>query len=286
MKFHQIIALLILISYSSVKAAKSYSPGIINCYINHLKAKNLLGDEIQELPSVLKITDCSGLIDNVKSELVQETMVNIKKRLEINNKEQCVEDTLSKNNILDVTFVAVVYEVLQESSDKKYEKEVNDANEKLENVIEDSVTYCLFEDDFGDIFDGLFTDDKKKEEDTETDYCARKHVLDNQLLDTSVYTLKLNPNNISTDSIDCDEKIKLLIKDIEDDLVDGTKKEPVKEYECRLNAFRRDKVSDRMMATYFFGEINMTDEQKQAEKAKFIIMMGKIAFQAVECEED
>lgn len=288
MKCLQVIALIILISYSSIEAAKSYNPTMINCYIRHLKNANELGDDIQELENGNSETNCDEIINNMKTQLIRETIKNIHKRLNISNKKQCVGDNLKENKILNKTFKVVVYEVLQESTGKNYENEVREANDKLENVIEDSATYCLFKEDFGELFDELFTD-SSEEDDLEADYCARKHVLDNNLLDTSVYTLKVNPNNINTENVNCVEKLKEVIKKIEDDLAEGMKKdEPEmanKNLECRLNAFRGDNTYDKMIATFFFSEINMTEEQKEIEKKKFIIFMGKLAFKAAECEE-
>lgn len=261
---------------------------MINCYIRHLKSENEINNEIQELENGNSETNCDELIRNMKTQLIKETIKNIHKRLDITNKKLCVSNNLMENKVVIKTFKVVVYEVLQESTGQNYNTEIKEANDKLENVIEDSATYCIFKEDFGELFDELFTD-SSEEEDLEADYCARKHVLDNNLLDTSVYTLKVNPNNVNAENVNCEEKLKEVIKKLEDDLAEGMKKEEPemdnKHLECRLNAFRGDNTYDKLIATFFFSEINMTEEQKETEKKKYIILMGKLAFKAAECEE-
>lgn len=288
MKFLQVIALIILISYTSVDAAKSYNPAIINCYIKLLKDANEISDEVQAIGNGDILPNCAEFVDNKKKELVTETVSNIQNKLDISENELCLREDLVKNNIIDVTLKAVVFDILEEISEKKYETEVKDANDKLENLIDDSLMYCLFKEDFSDAFDEFFTEDSEEEEDLEADYCGRKLVIDNQLLDTSVYTLPLNPKNINLDNVNCEEKLKEVINKLEVELSDGMKKEDPQlteqNLECRLNGFRSGNTYSKMIAAFFFSEINMSAEQKEVEKRKFIIMLGKLAFKAVDCE--
>lgn len=288
MKFLQVIALIILISYSFVDAAKSYNPAIINCYIKLLKDANEINDEVQAIGDGDILPNCAEFIDNKKKELVAETVSNIQNKIDVSENELCLEKDLVKNKIIDVTLKAVVFDILVENSGKKYEAEAKDANDKLENVIDDSLMYCLFKEDFSDAFDELFTEESEEEEDLEADYCGRKLVIDNQLLDTSVYTLPLNPKNINLDNVNCEEKLKEVIKKLEVGLSDSMKKEDPQlteqNLECRLNAFRSGNTYSNMIAAFFFSEINMSAEQKEVEKRKFTIMLGKLAFKAVDCD--
>lgn len=253
---------------------------MINCYIKHLKKVNELSADFKELTSILDITDCSSLLNEVKTELYTETLKSIGKEMDIKNKEQCVEENLKENKFFEATIKTTVYEVLHESFGRSYEKEIKEANDKLDSVIEDSTLYCIFKENFEESFDKLVAHDKQGE-DLETDYCARKYIIDNHLL-KPVYTLPLNPNNINTANVNCADKIKKLLKEIEDDLTDPDENNGV---ECKRKVFSDDKTHDKVVVTYFYNDLKMTPEQKAVEKKNYILLYGKIAVKTAECEE-
>lgn len=291
MRPFQVITLIILIStLSAVDAAKSYNPASINCYIKHLKSANKLDEDIELLQVSSEIEDCEEYIKGMRRDLIKETIKSVKDEVDITNKHQCVGVNLRNSEFADLTFRIVIYEVLEESYGKNYESEKTKLSEKLASEINDAVVVCVLKDEFNSLFDELLADSESEEDDDDADYCGRKLVIDNQLIDPAVYTLQLNPKNIDTTNINCDEKLEEVIKEVEKelekDLREGNTSITDKEMECRLKTFRDENYYRKIIPVSYFSELNLTEAQKAEEKEKFVTYMGKLAAKSNQCEED
>lgn len=91
------------------------------------------------------------------------------------------------------------------------------------------------------------------------DYCKRKFVVDNHLVDTNTYTVKLNPTNLDVSKVNCEDVIKRY-----DNLLKSN--EYADEYEkCfhmrMLGPLNRNAV----WKIFVMSELEITDEQKKIE---------------------
>lgn len=285
----KLLWLLILITfYSSVDGAKSYNPLNINCYIKHLKSVNKLNQKMQEISASNEIEDCDHFVASMRKEMVKETVKTLGTEFEITNKESCVAMNLNNSDFVDMTLKVVVYEVLGEASSKDYQVEKKEANEKVENDIMDAVILCLFQEEYGQLFDEMLTPTENEEEDIEADYCARKAIVNDHLINPS-YNLTLNPKNIDTSSINCIEKLKELDFELEKELKNGLlEDEPdisSNSLNCRVRICNENNYTRKIIATSLLSEVNLTEAQKMVERNKFIIFMGRIGFKTGECSD-
>jgi hypothetical protein len=112
------------------------------------------------------------------------------------------------------------------------------------------------------------------------EFCVRKHVLDNKLMDASVYNLALTPNLNATES-SCAKILESFTERFTKELIgvlsDNGRGFTEEEIDCFLGKLQRAKFMDQMLVIGVLSEVNITEVQKDEERRKYVEFMDKAA---------
>jgi hypothetical protein len=116
---------------------------------------------------------------------------------------------------------------------------------------------------------------------SEEAYCARKYVVDNELMDPT-YKLEVNPNAIDTISLNCEEIHAAILQKAEEGLFELNEilvrnfLQIEKSEKDKLDACLKDQIttnnkkfSDQFLQFEFLHEVQLDDTAKEKEKSKF-----------------
>lgn len=126
--------------------------------------------------------------------------------------------------------------------------------------------------DFGEMFD----DDKNSSDNLELyeQYCIRKFVIDNDLIDLSIYNVTLNPTNLNVTGIECESMIENGFELGLTTALHGKHYQLTPEQkECIGDKLRHKKFYKQMLRTMVIKELQLTEEQAAIERPKFIRFM-------------
>jgi hypothetical protein len=118
----------------------------------------------------------------------------------------------------------------------------------------------------GDAFDSAMKYGRSKEYD-EKDFCVRKYVLDNNLIDANVHNISLASTNINVTNVDCDKLIKEMI---------ATDEEKTKQdfegaiRECIVEKERETENSRINMMLNVLSKLDINEKEKLVEREKYI----------------
>lgn len=105
----------------------------------------------------------------------------------------------------------------------------------------------------------------KSEVDLEREkYCTRKFITANKLFDDPHYVIELNPRNISTIELNCDE----YIVDIQNSFVNSFGFNS-RQTNCIRWLFDEEKITERLMRMAFFEEFKQNEMRRLMERRRF-----------------
>lgn len=149
---------------------------------------------------------------------------------------------------------------------------------------------CFPEALFGAAFDKIFANTTEEDEpldDKQTDYCIRKFVVDNNLIDTSIYTVELNPDKLENLSdLDCTEFVEDAFEELRDSLRNSFLTDNMQlksKKRCMNRAIRKANSVSYMSRLSVLSELKLNDESKSVEKDQFIKFMGDLYGDLTKC---
>jgi hypothetical protein len=145
--------------------------------------------------------------------------------------------------------------------------------------INNSLAICRQADDFGVEFDKLFNSDKKLT--TREEYCIKKYLIKNSLIDVYLYDVDPNPHKVNVTGLHCEEMIRKSNEEIYDQLSSIYQhKNPNlsndEKVECAIEKFREAEYFDLMTKITALTTLNITPEQKSRERENFIEIFSNI----------
>lgn len=143
----------------------------------------------------------------------------------------------------------------------------------------------LYEKKFGQLFDAII---ENKHNDYEGDYCARQFVVDNKLVDNSVYNFVPDQSKVAT--VNCETVMETGLRNIRQTILsifkgDGEwqilKNE--KGADCALEKIHERLIAEKFIIPAVLSRISISDEQKQAERKRFNKMLSEVADEIATC---
>jgi hypothetical protein len=215
-------------------------------------------------------------------------------RSKINNAEilpkysNCIYDKLTGSESFVNSMVKAA--ALEYSGVTNQTGKLRDTVDTVLDYIKSSVVACKGETDFGDEFDALFENEKKAVKnvtDYEEDYCVKKYLVKNNLIDTVAYVFDLNPHNINVTGLNCEATIKKSNNDIYEQLgfvyLESLNLGNIEKVECALEKFREADYFDLMMKISALTTFSITPEQRLDERENFIRILSKISSNISTC---
>lgn len=125
---------------------------------------------------------------------------------------------------------------------------------------------------FGLVFDNVFVHKTEYGNDPMTDYCARKYVVENNLIDVNTYKVVLNHKNLDIEGINCSK-----VLETENKLVEGmmtaafvNPSRTPSEVACMKQKVVQSGFVGKLMTIGVLSNVEITDEQKQNERRRFV----------------
>lgn len=156
---------------------------------------------------------------------------------------------------------------------------------ELDDVLSEYEVKCDLRDGFGSLFESFFdkvfeSDEYLPYEDVQ-EYCIKKELSEQRIINLERYSLKLNPKNLRVDNIDCDVVMKHLksetiesLKDLEYQYSDKNKKR------CIHSKLREgDRYVHQLLKAELLRKLILTTLEKSEEKEAFIKNMVVIAME-------
>ena len=158
------------------------------------------------------------------------------------------------------------------SKNTKIEQLQNQAQELVNNAI----IRCKGQSDYGAFFDSFYEQKSHEPLAEDFDYCMRKHLVNIELISSTVYNFKVNPNNVRTGTIDCDSIMKTALIQMKASITEAGSP-------CVVEAFINSGYLDLIMKIQLLSKLTLTQDQKLAEKRKFIDAMIEMTHQIKTC---
>lgn len=290
MKFAILTILGVFTLTSFVESRYIDSSAKTNCYIKYLKSIGKLDENFEEDSEGFN-NDIACDFESLKQDIYRESALTIRRKTEFGKNTKCIMSELRSKNWAETQMLDIVYASLDaESNANKYAEKIAESEAAGDKIGVNAFFYCLAADEFGEMFDKFIEDNSSssEEDDPVEEYCVRKYVVDNNLIDTTKYNLALNPKNIDVSNVNCDEIIAKTFKDfeksitktlIDDDDFDFNDTEA----QCTLTKYREGNFGPKFMVAAILGELNLSAEGKAEEKKKFIDAMYEVVRMYNEC---
>lgn len=268
----RLIALtLFCIGVYSQKAKPATSFDQAGCELKYLKDEGFLP---LDFPSQPPKSPCEKL-----DSFVKETFSKLRTEYEkIYFGGDCVEKALKKAKFQRFVFLKGAYTKATHLTDAVKTQKLKEVKDEEKKVSAEILPACIDDTKFNELFDHLYNE---APDDNKEDYCVRKYVLDNKILD-SRYNVQLNPKSIKTSNINCVPLIEENRKDVEKSFTEHRNYSLDKKI-CIRVVFKNGKYFDNVAAVTLLKTSNLTKEQLATERTKFINAMIRSSKESVTC---
>jgi hypothetical protein len=225
----------------------------MNCFIRHLKRGERLRDSFEEFPTQKAFNEsaCEAYVTSVEGFYYQRVKNGTSFSVEtpdfqdiLDNQGECIEKNLRAENYGDLILESLVYDALKPLTES-LSMERNQTVTKLQNALSKAISACTFT----ALYDQYI-------EIRRHNYCARKYVVENDVLGLSHFNLTLNPFHLDLREINCDKIIGGLVDDIASE-------------DNSINKVDALQLLSHEWAVIFLTEINVTKEEREEEEKKY-----------------
>lgn len=179
---------------------------------------------------------------------------------------------------------------LEYSGSTEQSGRLNSTVDTVLDHIKSSVVDCKSEVDLANEFDTLFDAQKKSENnvtDFQEEYCVKKYLIKNNLIDTELYNVDPNQHHINISGLNCETMIKKANDDIYEQLgfvyLENSSAGNIEKVECALEKFREADYFDLMMKLTALASIDITPQQKNNERENFTRVFARISSNISTC---
>lgn len=271
---------------STTQAAPTLNHGAINCYIRQVKLVNKLEADFPEHQHAEE-EDCETFVEEISKVTYTKIALTMRRNTEMSNQTKCIMADLRANHWVEDI---MLHTVLDSMPGDEYKQRAADVEGNAEKAIRHAVNMCLFDVEFGEMFDQFMesTDSSEEEDSAMMEYCARKQVAENNLIDTTAYTIELNPKNLDVAAADCEEILKKELDDFRKRMVARLRDENGigfndEQVDCAMKKYQQGKYFSKLLAIGVLSEQNLTDEQKATERKTFVEAMRGLVNIAGDC---
>lgn len=292
--------MIIIISFALIGLthAADLEPTNFSCLMNYLRTEKLL-DRRYRYKATNATTDkvaCNAQLEEVRNAFYTKLADGMKQDDDLSPHVDCIIERLKEFKVAEISMKQIVFENTRNLSNRKRKKAMRAFDNTIEKKMETAVKICLSDETFGDLFDTLYaassnTTDSDSDSDEkgpeEEDYCTRKHLIDKNFINATVYNVTLNPNNIDVSNLDCDEIVKTLtnkaIEEFKEEFNEEVRQPSRRATKCISRNIRMTHFFEHNVKVVIFGEIGISDEHKAEERQKFIDNMKQLYDSILKC---
>ena len=258
----------------------------IYCLISYLKENGLLSSNLPTMPFIGSPVKCLSKFEDNTDLLYIQINESLEKQYSNDTETPtCIMNELKLRNYAAYLLKEVAFESDEKLTATVGEEVVLENKNFYNNLIVEAVIKCEAKKESAKIFDQLFNnDDEDTKEDLESADCKRKYLVDNNLIDTTIYKVVLNDTNVDTD---CTTIIKNTFREAEmsmhADLQSGEDGMTTNQADCTLEKYRSKNYNDLILAIAELSKFNPTQAQIDVYREKFLKMMLELSFELVKC---
>lgn len=232
-----------------------YNNAKMNCFIKHLKDEKILDNKFEKFPSQtnFSIADCDSFVNDVEkfyyNRVKNGTTFDFESpeiQSHLEEQGECIEQSLRMKNYGDYILKSLIFDALKPLSvDLAIER--NATLIKLQGMLSSAISSCTF----ATLYDAYVQIRRHN-------YCARKYVVDNDIMGLKTFNLTLNPFHIDTSEINCHEIIQSMVDDLTEN-EDGT----------TIGEVDAIQLLSHEWAVIFLTEINVSNKEREIERKKY-----------------
>lgn len=305
------LVILAALSLACAETDSESDPLTLECMANYLKDKNLLDDKFtsytRKKPFVCDLymsNVCESTLDKAIESMLETSsddsseVKRMKKVLAENS--ACIRQQLLAISYQDDTIKYLLYSETDRLTEDHKAKIVDEAENELLLKGKFAEAMCASSFIFGEIFDDAIKnsrgnsrpdDDRKTSNDAEAienlkaEYCIRKYVVDNGIVDTKEFTINLNPTNLEL-NFECEDPLKgqfsmmeeivfLNILPDKDDL-EGAGSQLKSEVACLRSSLKNAEALTVFAKVAVLSEISLSDLQILNLRSDFMTKIRKM----------
>lgn len=256
---------------------------LFSCFGNYLKSQKHLDREFF-VPEISNATDCDARLVYFREVFYAAALDELKTDDDMKEDAECIVDQMKKLSVADVSMKKIIYEKTRKLSKRKRSKAIKAIDYAIEKKMATAVKLCTVESTFSAAFTMLYLTAQSTKNDTEEekieDYCIRKYMTEGNFIDSNVYKLNLNPDNIDVTAADCDKTVKdaaeLVANDFKEEFEDEGTHLSKRTEKCLFKTIKENKLFEASTKVVLLGEIGISDEAVEAEKKIYIQKMSEL----------
>lgn len=245
----------------------------INCFEEHLTSLKKLSTfqrKSEGNPSV----NCKQVIKDFQAEVYKDfiELANSKNDSEINI--NCIINALKLQNYVETIMLQQIYELSDNLTAEGKRKKLTRLDDEIKHFMTNSFNACHF--NFGEMFDLYVAEDimsaeNYTDEELNGDYCLKKHLVENNLIDTKSYTIVLKPTNANVTDVICDKALGEVIDYLKIIMFSILEKEEAKEEEktCAMQRITEHKAAEKVAALLILKKLSLSASQLYHERKGF-----------------
>jgi hypothetical protein len=263
----------------------------VECFVTYLKQENINDEFFNNVRLLYSLTEaCLKGVDFEKEQITGQ----VKSNLQYDNNRECLTELLSvetyKNLLLKIRAVQLISESVVSKIGNMWSGKKSPKQQAIERVEKEAYDFftesemnCNLKTGFEELFDSFFEFENEENnfvsnEDVE-EFCIKKELADQQIIDPVQYNIKMYPKNIKVDNLDCSKILEPLKRNMIASLKDFQSENFKKsKSSCALSTLQDgNDYFNLMLKMELFSKISLNVEQKQEEKKKFVDKMIKVS---------
>lgn len=227
--------------------------------------------------------DCQLNIKNLKADMYKSVRNKMIQSQQTVKHHDCIVDYLKSEFWAENK---IKYEVYDASSQlpvverRRVLSELLDLSERQSSI---AVNYCLHENDYGSAYDELANVRNETEVDRVMNYCCQKFVIEHGM----AKDYEVNLTNTSTNTINCNKKIKEFKDDIENGLVSDVLSLKFDasddDIDCIMRVQNDENYTEKMIQFSVIARLNLTEAANLQERKSFIKFLSLVTHEISKC---
>lgn len=245
------------------------------CAREYLKTKGFLYSEFGEesTHSVVPVSNCTEVVESLKNGfhkdydrktgiLMAAFWGRIPQRL------SCFMEEVKKLEDLAIEIFVFYYFNL---TSMKFSSHLNELKSAYKKKINEIKMVCVLPYSFSELFGKIC---EKPEKSPIDDYCIRKYLTENNVINNTIHQIDLNPQKGDVTGADCDEAIKRAKEEATSELKEQIKVfaviEPISEQAHLDKSFIENRYFETVSEAAVFCKVKATPEIREYERGKFV----------------
>jgi len=253
----------------------------VECLVDYLKFRNVNDDAFS---SIEAYSGDPGTCSNDVKAKVNQIYGVARSKMESNIKQKpyadCVmkqvegesyESLVLKADAIEMKGVGLKFWKISSKNSK-----IEELRKKAQEIVDNAFILCKGQNDYGAFFDTFFEQKRLEPMTDEFDYCMKKHLVDNAVVNPRLYNFQLNPKNLRTDSINCIEIMRIAKEQMKASISNAGST-------CVINSFIDNGYLDLIMKIQLLAKLNLTPSDKNVEKQSFVDSMINMTHKIKAC---